>query len=265
MFYKKKGIPEENSVVLCTVKKILPHAIFCELDEYENQEGMIYISEVAPGRIRNIRDYVKEGKKLVCLALRVDPVKKHVDLSLRRVPLSLRNKKNEEYKQEIKSEKLLELAAKELGISVKEMYEKVGAKLMDHFGLLGNAFSTIVATGADAVKDLKLPKREADILVRIVQEKIKPVEVSIPVTINLQSMTEQGVSDIKEILKRGDEVAKKSNVKMTILYISAPRYRLEVFANDYKTAEEEITQITKVIIDESKKRKAVCDVVREKK
>lgn len=265
MVYKKKGIPEENSVVLCTVKNILPNAIFCELDEYENQEGMIYISEVAPGRIRNIRDYVKEGKKLVCLVLRVDPVKKHVDLSLRRVPLSLRNKKNEEYKQEQKSEKLLGLVAKELGISVKEVYEKIGVKLIDHFGLLGHAFSAIAATGADEIKELKLPPREAEVLVRVVQEKIKPVEVNIPITIVLQSTAEHGVNDIKEILRSGADVAKKQNVKMTILYISAPRYRLEVFANDYKTAEEGITQITEVVLNEAKKRKASCEVVREKK
>jgi len=70
MFYKKKGLPEENSIVLCTVKKILFHSIFVDLDEYQNQDGMIHISEIAPGRIRNIRDYVAEGKKLSYVQLR---------------------------------------------------------------------------------------------------------------------------------------------------------------------------------------------------
>ena len=82
---KKKGFPEEDDIVLCTVKKILYHSVFVTLDEYDNLEGMIHISEIAPGRIRNIRDYVREGKKLVCKVLRVRKEKGHFDLSLRRV------------------------------------------------------------------------------------------------------------------------------------------------------------------------------------
>ena len=170
MFYKKKGLPEENSIVLCTVKKILFHSIFVELDEYEHQEGMIHISEIAPGRIRNIRDYVIEGKKLVCQVLRVDRERRQVDLSLRRVPLSLRTKKNEEYKQEIKSEKLLEYIGKELKLDLKSTYQKLGYKLLDHYGLLGIAFNEISVYGFEAIKELNLPQKEVEILVKIVQE-----------------------------------------------------------------------------------------------
>ena len=76
-------MPEEGEIVLCTVKKILYHSIFATIDEYETLEGMLHISEVSPGRIRNIRDFVKEGKQIVCKVLKVDKVKGHIDLSLR--------------------------------------------------------------------------------------------------------------------------------------------------------------------------------------
>ena len=66
MFYKKQGIPEENEIVICTVKKILPHGVFVSIDEYKDKEGLIHISEISPGRVRNIRDFVEEGKKIVC-------------------------------------------------------------------------------------------------------------------------------------------------------------------------------------------------------
>ena len=72
MYYKKQGLPEENEVILCTVKKILPHSIFVDLDEYENKEGLIHISEISPGRVRNIRDFVKEGKKIGWKVLKLD-------------------------------------------------------------------------------------------------------------------------------------------------------------------------------------------------
>ena len=68
MLYKKQGYPEEEELVLCTVTNVQHHSVFVNIDEY-NLSGMIHISEVSPGRIRNIRDYVKEGKVIVCKVL----------------------------------------------------------------------------------------------------------------------------------------------------------------------------------------------------
>ena len=37
MFYKKQGIPENGEVVICTVKKILFHSVFVDIDEYRGK------------------------------------------------------------------------------------------------------------------------------------------------------------------------------------------------------------------------------------
>ncbi len=264
MFYKKKGLPEENSIVLCTVKKILFHSIFVDLDEYLNQDGMIHISEIAPGRIRNIRDYVAEEKKLVCLVLRVDKEKRQVDLSLRRVSMSLRNGKNEEYKQEAKSEKLLEFIGKELKTDLKGAYERLGIKLMEHFGLLQIAFNEISVNGMEAIKELNLNKKDAEVLVQIVQDKIKPIEVNVDSILILESFSENGVEDVKEVLKAGEEYAKKNEIKMNVRYISAPKYEIEIKANDYKVAEDEMEKVIKVICEEMKKKKGIFEIVKKK-
>jgi translation initiation factor 2 subunit 1 len=264
MFYKKKGIPEERDVVIVTVKKILFHSIFVSLDEYDNKEGMIHISEIAPGRIRNIRDYVKEGKKLVCLVLRINKEKGHIDLSLRRVPMSLRNKKNEEYKQEIKSEKLLEFIGKEFKADLKDMYKKMGYTLIEHFGLLGIAFNEIAVYGAEAIEELNLPKKEAEVLVKIVQEKIKPTEVSIQCEVILKSLEEDGVEDIRSVLESGDSLANKEEIKFGLSYISAPKYKLEVFGSDFKSTEEDLQLITGVMLKEAKKKKVIAEINRKK-
>src|SRR3989338_2887568 len=102
MLYKRTEPPEEGDIVLCTVKDITHNSIFVVLDEYNGVEGMIHISEISPGRIRNIRDYVKEGKKIVCKILRVNQEKNYLELSLRRVNQMQRIVKNNEYKQEQK-------------------------------------------------------------------------------------------------------------------------------------------------------------------
>ncbi|MBL7051621.1 MAG: translation initiation factor IF-2 subunit alpha [Nanoarchaeota archaeon] len=264
MFYKKKGLPEERDVVICTVKKILYHSIFVTLDEYDNQEGMIHISEIAPGRIRNIRDYVKEGKKLVCIVLNRNQEKKQVDLSLRRVPQNLKLKKNEEFKQEIKSEKLLEYIGKQLKTDLAGMYKKVGFKLVDHFGLLGIAFNEIAANGLEAIAELKLPEKESKILLEIVQSKIKPPEVIVSCKLVLQTSAEEGVEDIKKSLIAGEKFAKKNEYKIKLVYISAPNYRLEVYSHDYKVAEEILDKIAQVIVKELEKKKGHAEILRKK-
>jgi len=264
MFYKKKGLPEEGDIVICTVKSIQYHSIFVDLDEYENQDGMIHISEIAPCRIRNIRDYVKEGKKLVCLVLKINKEKKHVDLSLRRVPNSLRIKKNESFKQEIKSEKLLEYIGKQLKTDLKTMYKKVGYALIDDFGLLGISFNEISLHGMEAIRDLNLPEKETKVLVEIVQSKITPPEVSIHSTVSLQSIAEEGIEDIKNILIKAEEAAKKKKYKITLVYISAPKYRLEVSSKEYKEAEDILEELTKLIQKEAKKLKVDCEIKKKK-
>ena len=74
---------EVGDKVLCTVDRIVGTAVFVRIDN-SNIEGEIIMSEVAPGRIRNIRDYVVPKKKIVCKVLRISS-SGNIDLSLRRV------------------------------------------------------------------------------------------------------------------------------------------------------------------------------------
>ena len=72
---------EEGDIVLCTVERIEGTNVFVSIEG--NGEGSIMTSEIAPGRIRNLRDYVVPKKKIVCKILRVSG--NRIDLSLRRV------------------------------------------------------------------------------------------------------------------------------------------------------------------------------------
>ena len=125
---KKEGFPEEGELLLCTVTKIFGHSVFVNVEDY-NRSGMIHISEISPGRIRNLRDYVVEGKKVVCVVLRVNKEKGHIDLSLRRVNESQKRKKLEDIKQEQKSEKIIETVAQELHKDPKQFSELMNEKI----------------------------------------------------------------------------------------------------------------------------------------
>lgn len=243
MFYKKKGLPEQGEIVLVTVKKVLYHSVFVFLDEYENAEGIVHISEIAPGRIRNIRDYVKEGKKLVCKVLRINKERGHIDLSLRRVNQSQKLNKSSEYKQEIKSEKLLEKVGSEFGKDLKSMYNEVGYQFIEKFGSLSSAFYNI-ALDEEHIKKFKLPKKLESKLLETVKEKIKFPEIGVKGLLELSSEKPNGIEIIKNILLK----IQKGKIRLT--YISAPKYKIEVLASDYKTAEGLLKQAQEDAIKE---------------
>jgi translation initiation factor 2 subunit 1 len=230
MFYKKSGLPEQGEIVICTVTKILYHSVFAKLDEYKNRDGMIHISEISPGRIRNIRDYVKEGKKIVCKVLNVNLDKGQIDLSIRRVNTMQKINKSNDYKQEQKAEKLLDYIGKQLKKDLKTMYEEAGYKLIENYGSLYDAFQSFVLDDEE-IQGLKLEKELEKLLLKIVQEKIKAPEVEIKGTLKLSSEAANGVEIIKNILIK----AQKGDIKIN--YIGAPKYKISVKASDYKTAE----------------------------
>ncbi len=252
MFYKKQGIPEEGEFVICTVKKIFPHSIFVDLDEYERTEAMIHISEISPGRIRNIRDFVKEGRKLVCKVLRVNKEKGQIDLSLRRVPLSVKKKKNEEYKQEQKSEKILEIIGQKTKTTIDEMYKEFGKGIVEQYGSF-SAFFQEISAGTMTTEEANIPKKYQKALEETIKEKIKPVKVKVEAMLSLTSQASNGIELIKKALKEAENIANEKEYELEISYVGAPRYRLVLTTTDYKTGEKCIQEITNKAITLIKK------------
>src|SRR3990172_12941446 len=113
---------EVGDIVLCTVDRIVGTTVFVRIEG--NGEGSIVFSEVAPGRIRNIRDYVFPKKMIVCKVLRISG--NHIDLSLRRVTLSEQKEIKERYRQERSFLSILKTVLGEKSGSVTEKIEEQG-------------------------------------------------------------------------------------------------------------------------------------------
>ena len=178
--------------------------------------------------------------------------------------MSLRNRKNEEFKQEIKAEKLMEFVAKQSKTTLKDYYINVGFKLIEEFGLLSHAFNEISVEGDKAIKDLKLPENFVKPLVEMIKEKIKPPEVQISALLNLQNNSNDGIELIKKILLSADEYAKKNKFKIKIVYISAPKYRVESYESDYKSAQENLQKVCDKIVKDAKASKGSCEITKKK-
>ena len=72
-----------GDVVLCTVDRIVGTTVFVMIGDNNRTEGSIIVSEISPGRIRNLRDFVTPKKKIVCKIIRIN--QGNIELSLRRV------------------------------------------------------------------------------------------------------------------------------------------------------------------------------------
>ncbi len=232
MLYRKAGFPEENELVLCTVTSVQYNSVFCTLDAY-GKSGMIHISEVAPGRIRNIRDYVVEGKKVVCKVLRVNEERGHIDLSLRRVNENQRRDFNSQVKQEQKAEKIIENLAAELKQEPQQVYDAVAAPILQEYEWIHDAFQEHVDEEADLTK-LGIPAAYLDKLVERVVEKIKTKSVTIGGTLALSTYAEDGLLLVRKALEQAGAVDKE---RIAISYLGSGNYRVEVTADDYKEAE----------------------------
>ena len=240
MLKRKQGLPPEDELVLCTIKSVQYHSVFCALDEYD-KIGMIHISEVAPGRIRNIRDYVVEGKKIVCKVLRIHKERGHIDLSLRRVNQAQKRLKLNEIKQQQLTEKIIEYVAKQLKQDTPKVYAEVEKALNDYDSIF-NAFEAVVKDELQLEKT-SMNKKLAKELTTVVKQRIKPPEVQISGTFSVTTYAADGVSVIKKAFSEADKV----EGDFTIKYQGAGSYGVNVKAEDYKEAEAVLAKLVKTI------------------
>ncbi|MBN4049222.1 translation initiation factor IF-2 subunit alpha [archaeon AH-315-M20] len=248
MLLKKEGFPEEDELVMCTITKVQFHSVFAQLDEY-NKSGMIHISEVSPGRIRNIRDFVKEGKKVVCKVLRINKERGHIDLSLRRVTETQKRNKVDEIKQQQKAEKILEFVAKDLKIDEKKLFDDVTNRILKKYNSLYEFFQAVVADN-NAIKDADIESKTSKKLEEAIKTRIKEVGVKIEGKLKLTSFAANGIDIIKEALKKAEET-KKENV--SIKYLGAGSYNIAINAKDYKEAEKLLKEASEKAIEHIEK------------
>jgi translation initiation factor 2 subunit 1 len=230
---KKKGLPNIQELVVVKITEVTQFAAWCDLLEYE-AKGIIPISEAAGKWIFDVSEVVKEGEIRVAKVIKVEEDKNLVHLSLKRVSKMDEKEKMNEFRKEERGEKLLELAAKNLGKSLQQAYEEVGYLLQEKFGSLYDAIINIKKNYSKLEK-MKIPKEWIDAIVNVVEKSIREKEVEIKFELEVRSLEPNGVEIIKGILKEVEE--KTGGI---VKYLSAPTYRLEVKTTNPKKDEKKI-------------------------
>ncbi|WP_400207617.1 translation initiation factor IF-2 subunit alpha [Candidatus Methanomassiliicoccus intestinalis] len=245
MAARTSEFPEESELVVCTVQSVKNFGAFVSLDEYDNKEGFIHIRDVATGWVKYIRDYVREGQKIVCKVLGVDSSKGHIDLSLKSVNEHQKREKIQQWKNENKADKLLEIVAERLGKTKDACYEEFGYDLIEVFGTLYGSFEQI-AIHPESLPEEGFEGDWLDVFVEVAKENVTPSLVQISGILEMVCPLPDGVDHIKDALMAGIAA---STEQVKIQYIGAPRYRVVVEAVDYKTAEEDMKLVTATAVD----------------
>lgn len=248
MGLRKREYPEIGEFVIGTATKIQDHGAYVNLDEF-GKVGYIPIGEISSTWVKNIRDFIREGQKAVLKVIRIDEKRGHIDLSLKKVTEREKKEKLIQWKRAKRAEKIFEEVASSLKKDFSEAVESVGIPLEDHFGDLYTAMEVAVVEGPQALVKVGIPEIWAKAISERAKEYIEPPTVKVTGVLHLNSTKPKGIEDIKRALFEGEERVRARGGNVEITYMGAPRYRIEVTARDYRTAEEILRETAKNIID----------------
>jgi len=225
---------EEGQIVQCTVEKILGTTIFLKING--GGEGTMTTSEISPGRIRNLRDFVVPGKKIVCKILRIR--ENQIHLSLRRVKQS----EKKELLEKISKEKSYTAILKT--VLGKEDSPKIIQKIREDYAIID--FFEELKTNPKLIEKYA-DKKDSEKIIKILEtKKEKPKELR--QIFHLSSKAPEGIKIIKEIIKN----ACKDSCNTA--YLAAGRYRITLIGEDFKKLKTELGETLRTIEKSAKKK-----------
>ncbi len=223
---------EVGEIVLCTVDRIVGTTVFVKI-EGTQIEGSIVMSEIAPGRIRNLRDYVVPKKRIVCKVLRISE-SGNVDLSLRRVS---QKEKKEAIEKSENEKSYTNILKSILGTEAEKVLSEISKE--------NDLPSFLEESKLNSEKLEKLAGKENSKKILDVLKTQKKKKAVIKKEISLTTIKPNGITIIKKILEMFNGIKVK--------YLSAGRYTLELESEDIKVADKKIKEMIDAAEKESKK------------
>lgn len=252
-------LPETGEIVIATITKVSDHGAYVTLDEYNNIQGFLHVSEIAPGWVRNITKYVKEGEKKVLLVKKVRSERAEIDLSLKQISKDQKKKKLLEVKRFEKGKTIIQNVKDAAGLSQKDV-EKLEEQIFSKYDSIYDAFLDVVRKGISVLNDLGIPKKTIS-AIEEVSSKIRLPSVEIRGILEITNSKSDGVDIIRKTLT--DAIKNNNESKVEITYIGAPKYRITVSAQDFKSAEKSLKPILLEIQDSIEKQKGTFNFIRE--
>ena len=222
---------EVGDIILCTVDKIAGTTVFVNI-EGTPEQGYISLSEIAPGRIRNIRDYVVPKKVIICKVLKISG--RTIELSLRRVT----PKEQRELKEKSKLKRNYKSVLKTI---LKEKLEEIIQEIQKQDNLID-----FLEESKEDPKKLEsiVGKEDAQKILNILNTQ-KSKKAILKKTFRAHTKKPDGLNMIKQLLSE----VKQAEIK----YLSAGKYSIKIESSDLKKADQELKEILEDIEKKAKK------------
>ncbi|MBT6645923.1 MAG: S1 RNA-binding domain-containing protein [Thaumarchaeota archaeon] len=258
MLSDTQELPEIGEIVIATITKISDHGAYVTLDEYNKIQGFLHVSEIAPGWVRKVHRYVKEGEKKVLLVKKVGSERREIDLSLKQISKEQRKKKLLDVKRFEKEQGILKNIQEKSELTTKQI-EELEDQFLSKYDSVYDAMLNVAIKGTGEINDLKLQKK---ILTTIedICSKMKLPSVELRGILEISNNQSNGVELIQKTLSDAENV---EDAKIEITYLGAPRYRLSLVAQDFKTAEKSLKPILEKIEKNVKKQSGLYNFTRE--
>jgi len=273
MVKSRTKFPQEGDFVVGKVADIQNQYVYVDLEDYKGlpyekcARGMIHVSEISSRWIKNIRNFVRIGQRIVLRVVRVDESKGHVDLSLRRVNSAQKKVRIKEWKYATKFEMLLTFLAEEKNISLDEAYEMIGFPVLELFkDNYQETIETLKESGKETLESLNnIPEDIQEEFLKIVDENVEISTVTIKGKIKLIFTADNGIDLIKDILLEAKKVIEnpRATRKLHISYIAAPFYRIEVISKDYLDAENILSDALEIVEEKVNQNNGTYEFIRD--
>ena len=259
MSTETQELPEVGEIVIATIKKTGDHGAYVSLDEYDNVQGFLHISEIAPGWVRKVTKYVKEGDKKVLLVKKIQEDRAEIDLSLKQISKEQRKKKLLDVKRFEKEQGILKNIQDKVKLSSEEV-DDLEEKLLSKYQSVYDAIVEIGTKNISVIDDLAISEKIKKTIGEL-SKKIKLPTVEIRGILEMTNNKPDGIEIIRKILL--DAIKESQNEKIEILYFGAPKYRLSIIAPDFKTAEKTLKPILEKIEKNTSKQNGTFKFSRE--
>jgi translation initiation factor 2 subunit 1 len=250
----ERNLPEEDDIVVIRITKVLNYGAFAELLEYKGVTGFIHISEVAPGWVKNIRNFVSENQMRAAKVMRVDTKHGEVSLSLTKLSQEAERAKIEEWRQYQRARKLLEMLAKKKNYDPEKAWKEIAEPLTEEYGSIMEAFKEITIHGKSAIKGVD--KRWVDDVYKIVKDNISIPKKKLEVKLSVKTYRPDGINIIKKAFLDGLRV----NKDVQAYYAGGGTYVLAASDYEYKLAKKKLDSVVHPIIEKLEKQGCMVEL-----
>jgi len=224
----KNRYPKKGEIVIGKVVRVTPYSALINLLEY-NASGMVHISEISSGWIKDIRHHIKKGDIVVAKVMNLD--RSYISLSIKRVNKNQRAEKIKEFNLEKRARKMLSIISKDL-----KGYENVMKTINENFGNIYKAFEL-------STKDINIlvrkgiPLEWAEKMRDIYRRNVKQKTFDFKCIVKVSTDAPDGIKKIKSILNCIEKM------KTEVIYISSPEYLVRFQTKDPKEGEKKLNKI----------------------